>query len=703
MQSQSVPAHSFSLTGSTRPMDTTRSLRLLRPVRAKLAVLRALLQHTGRLDRQKESPSKDRRSSSRVTGECTVPEDEEVGAVEQERREFALLDTLQLEPRPKRGRPSRATYGKCGNGRNRGHGKDASAVDGLIPHLPRRNIPLTHEQRAAHGVRDAVREGLEKTWRHGVWVERYGVRGGSNSSCSTGQLRKRGRPRTVSSADHCGTRTFKENEAPGVLPLGVLAAFAVGRGLAGMELDQSADGRLSEPTDIAVDEIYESIPEHLRRYVLVEHMIELCIWQIGDSLDCLDALLELCVDYRADLQAARLLACRITARFPVQHAEQHQLHQMARAIGQVDYLAKMLAEALTPARACRPALFDLCRSLPELQGVTLAAAAAQRLLDGTACWERTSTVGRFGDLVRLVTSRCQRLEHQVALLKSTAAVPSHAAAYEWRSPVAALAARVLEVDGLQLAADSGFSLGVLSLVFSPGLADGVEAFWSACRPHMLNTVQALGSVELVRQVGGHLCAAGHLPLAIHLYEQAISVFRVAAERGQLPNGQHVAIKSGQITLLELDLWQLEHTKCSQMADRKSTTKVHDMQTDADTAQSKAPSSSLLAYFKPDSRPIGGENAVDSIAYIEGQDAPCQDGGYNKGESDDDDEDAANYSDDDAYYMRLHRSFTLSRRQWQTPFYHGRAESGHEYLQNVNAPRRDNVSHAGVHTLVNPGI
>ncbi|KAG0203726.1 hypothetical protein BGX33_008926 [Mortierella sp. NVP41] len=83
---------------------------------------------------------------------------------------------------------------------------------------------------------------------------------------------------------------------PSRYTLGMSCAFAVGRIIAG----------LSEEDQNLTDKYYHIMPETMRRFALLEHAVGICIALIPIK-DMLKPLAEVCVRYRADAQAMRIL------------------------------------------------------------------------------------------------------------------------------------------------------------------------------------------------------------------------------------------------------------------------------------------------------------------------------------------------------------------------------------------------------------
>jgi hypothetical protein len=193
--------------GSVRMLDKTRLLRLLRPIRTKLTHLKKHLQQTTMLE-----------------------------VISHEQADVHTLNNTSKRKMNRSSkhygrRHSRSTYGNAvGNQKTRSYGRS----DQL-------HIQFTHSLK---GLRDALRDALEKTWCRGVWIAYYGPR----------------------SSKHDSALSYHLEEADMIaMPLSILTAFSIGSHLAEMELEASKSTQIEDATMFYIEEIYELVPDHLRR------------------------------------------------------------------------------------------------------------------------------------------------------------------------------------------------------------------------------------------------------------------------------------------------------------------------------------------------------------------------------------------------------------------------------------------------------
>ncbi|KAG0265220.1 hypothetical protein BG011_005263 [Mortierella polycephala] len=140
------------------------------------------------------------------------------------------------------------------------------------PYPSSQSGPDTLVRRFQRSLTDQFKDVVEKTW----W----------QPFCENYDLPLKTPPHTLA-------RTGLKPERP---TLGMECAFAVGRIVA----------RLSETDWITMEKYYNIMPAYMRRFALLEHLVELCLSQIPVG-GLIIPLVEVCARYHATYQALRLL------------------------------------------------------------------------------------------------------------------------------------------------------------------------------------------------------------------------------------------------------------------------------------------------------------------------------------------------------------------------------------------------------------
>ncbi|KAG0308888.1 hypothetical protein BGZ98_006386 [Dissophora globulifera] len=129
------------------------------------------------------------------------------------------------------------------------------------------------------------------------------------------------------------TSTRASGIAPNSATLGIACAFSVGRTLAHLPPD---DPELME-------RYYNVMPAHMRRFAVLEHVLELCLSQIQIG-HLIMPLVGICVQYGAHSQVLRILEHLLTCSDTTFHLDQQWAYNTAMRIGSGDAWITVLTQ-----------------------------------------------------------------------------------------------------------------------------------------------------------------------------------------------------------------------------------------------------------------------------------------------------------------------------------------------------------------------
>ncbi|KAI8057314.1 hypothetical protein BDF22DRAFT_670788 [Syncephalis plumigaleata] len=539
----------ISVYGSSEAVSTLRLLRLLRPIKTKLAALIVFKPNTTKDTVDSLSEALDFSRSSEIR---------KAAAVEAAKKRSNSTGSNII------------TYGKVSRS-NSNNGQTGITINNKQSNSD--NVWYTYNYRAAVSVPvtesphdyinsmkicDAVNDVLRRTWCKGCWIQHYGKQAewATVEPFAPWKPLKKHATSMSSSSNNAATAAattltddnmvFSNNYVAKlvaehrVMPLSIISAFEIGRYAAQIEF-MIKDKEKQESIRLEIEELYEYIPEHLRSYVLVAHLLEMCNLHTVFLPQLLDPLIVLCLQHRLTIQAFAFIKTRITHNFPTTRQEFEQLYRMAKTLHKEKEFIDTIVAALTPAQVCSANLMEICMCAPPFVGYSLARGIIALMLSDVNYWHHLDAPYHFHILIQMMTDYC--VTHEMSIMKKASSSTAQDTAYYWRQDTINIAMLLVKHQLPSLPVNHCVALCLLAVDFDPTLVGRITEFLRQQRMSMSDAVQMIKHPELILKIGTHFTTISERYVAIALYQQMIDVMQTMYNADKLDRSMrsHLAL------------------------------------------------------------------------------------------------------------------------------------------------------------------